>query len=55
MERVVEIVEKTDDKEAINHCKMLLNMLEHDLICTMKHYIHEYEENQERNYGYKLD
>ena len=62
MNRIVNIVEKTDDKEAIDYCKEALdyykrelNKLEYELIIEMEHYIHEYRINEERNYGPRLD
>jgi hypothetical protein len=62
MESIVEIVEKTDNKKAIDYCKDAvdyckreLNKLEYELIITMEHYIHEYRINEERNYGPRQD
>lgn len=54
-ERIITTIEKTNDKEALDHCKMLLNVLEHSLVLDMEHYIHEYKENKERNYGPRLN
>ena len=54
-ERIITIVEKTDDKEALDHCKVLLNLLESSIVCNMERYTHEYRTNKERNYGPELN
>ena len=61
-ERIIAIVEKSDDqeaidycKEALNHCKKELNKLEYELIIEMEYYIREYKINEERNYGPRLN
>ena len=54
-ERIIDIVGKTDDKEALEHCKMLLNVLERSIVRDMERYTREYKENEERNYGHRQD
>lgn len=55
MERMVQMAEKYKDEEILNYCKRLLNKLEYTLVNDMSYYVNVYKENEERNYGPRLN